>query len=246
MLGFAMNDVYCAVLAYAYVFVILAVVETVWKGDRATGRKIMHISMGNIVFLLWLITTPWTAFIVAGSMVVFSLFTTPAALSILREALTRTQRETPFLKACRESVGRLSSITVHGAGNPYGLVYYCIAFTALAFVFYDRPIVVAAGMLPLAYGDGMGAIIGLKLGMHPYALIDRKSVEGTLAVFAATIVAATAGLAFYGVALPQAVGIALALGAVTAAVEAATPGGLDNLAIPVFTAGVFLLLEGVL
>ena len=240
MLGFAMDDVYCAVIAYAYVFLVLAVVEKVWKGDRATGRKILHVSMGNIVFLLWLMTSPWTALAVAGSFVVFTLLITPAALSRLRETLGRPGGKAPLKKA----VDKLSAITVTGAGNPYGLVYYCLAFTALAFVFYDRPIVAAAGMLPLAYGDGMGAVVGRKYGAHEYALIDHKSVEGTLAVFLATVVAAIAGLAFYGMALPQAAWMAAAIGAVTALVEAAAPRGLDNLAIPACAAATFLLLGG--
>jgi dolichol kinase len=50
------NDVLCGVLVYAYVFAVLFIVEKLWKGDQAVGRKILHMSMGNIVFLLWLLT----------------------------------------------------------------------------------------------------------------------------------------------------------------------------------------------
>jgi dolichol kinase len=52
------------------------------------------------------------------------------------------------------------------------------------------------------------------------------------------------GLIFYGMPWPQAAGMALALGLVTALVEAAAPWGLDNLAIPVCATGTFLLLGG--
>jgi len=61
------NDVLCGVLVYAYVFAVIFIVERLWKGDQAVGRKILHMSMGNIVFLLWLLTSPWTALIIAGS-----------------------------------------------------------------------------------------------------------------------------------------------------------------------------------
>lgn len=241
MPGPAVSDLVCAALVYAYVGLVIFAVERLWRGDRATGRKILHISIGNVVFLLWLPTSPWTGLAVAGSFVVFSLLITPRALALLRDALGRSGGGR-LREACRRAVGRLSSISVSGAGNEFGLVYYCIAFTVLAFAFFDRPVVVAAGILPLAYGDGMGAVVGLRYGAHGYRLIDRKSVEGSLAVFAASAVAVLAGLAFYGVPWLQAVALAAVIGAVSALVEAAAPWGLDNLAIPACAAAAFLLL----
>ncbi len=241
MPGPAVSDVACALLVYAYVAAVIFAVERLWRGDPATGRKILHISIGNVVFLLWLLTSPWTALAVAGSFVAFSLLITPRALGLLRGAFG--DRGGGRLRgAGRRAVDRLAAISVSGAGNEFGLVYYCIAFTVLAFAFYDRPVVVAAGILPLAYGDGMGALVGLRYGAHGYRLIDRKSVEGSLAVFAASAVAVLVGLAFYGIPWPQAAGIALALGAITAVVEAAAPWGLDNLAIPACAVATFLLL----
>jgi phytol kinase len=232
----------CGVFAYTYVLLVIVAVELLWKGDRATGRKILHMSVGNIVFFLWMLTSPWTALLVAGSFVLFSLLITSRMQQRLRDIVGRFP-EGPG-KAYRKALDKLSAISVSGAGNEFGLVYYCIAFTALAFLFYDRPIVVAAGMLPLAFGDGMGAVIGMSYGRHPYAIIDRKSVEGTLAVFAAAVIGVAFGLIFYGMPWPQAAGMALALGLVTALVEAAAPWGLDNLAIPVCATGTFLLLGG--
>jgi phytol kinase len=234
----------CGLFAYSYVTVVFFIVERLWKGDGATKRKILHMSVGNIVFFLWLLTSPWTALVVAGSFVLFSLLITSRMQQRFRDLVGRFPEGTGPGKVFRKVLDRLSAISVSGAGNQYGLVYYCIAFTILAILFYDRPIVVAAGMLPLALGDGMGAVIGLAYGAHPYALIDRKSLEGTLAVFAAATIGVAFGLAFYGMPLPQAAGMALVLGLVTALVEAAAPWGLDNLAIPAFAAGTFLLLGG--
>jgi phytol kinase len=240
-----MSDLLCAVFAYAYVAVVMFAVEKLWRGDRTMGRKIMHMSVGNIVFFLWMLTSPWTALLVAGSFVLFSLLITSRMQRRLRGILGRLPEGPRRGKVCRKVLDKLSAISVSGAGNEFGLVYYCIAFTVLAFLFYDRPIVVAAGMLPLALGDGMGAVIGLNYGAHPYAIIDRKSVEGTLAVFAAAAVGVAFGLFFYGMPWPQAAGMALAIGLVTALVEAAAPWGPDNLAIPACATATFLLLGGV-
>ncbi len=238
------NDVLCGVLVYAYVFAVLFAVERLWKGDQAVGRKILHMSMGNIVFLLWLLTSPWTAFIIAGSFVIFSLFVTHRMQQHFRETLSRTGETTLSRKAYRKVVTKLSAISVSGAGNEFGLVYYCVAFLVLAFIFYDRPVIVAVGLLPLAYGDGMGAVIGRKYGTHHFQLIDKKTIEGSLAVFGASAVAVFIGLVFYGMMLANAVWMALAIGAVSALVEAAAPYGLDNLAIPASAVIAFLMLGG--
>jgi phytol kinase len=242
--GLPLSDFWCGVFAYAYVALVWLAVERLWRGDRALGRKILHMAVGNIVFFLWLLTSPWTALVVAGSFVLFSLLLTSRMQRSLRGLLGRIPEGTRPGKAGRKVLAKLSTISVTGAGNEFGLVYYCLAFTALAFLFYDRPIVVAAGMLPLALGDGMGAVIGLNYGAHRYRIVDRKSLEGTLAVFAAAAAGVAFGLLFYGMAWPQAAAMAVAIGLVTAVVEAAAPWGLDNLAIPACASGAFLLLGG--
>lgn len=239
-----MNDVLCGVLVYAYVFAVIFIVERLWKGDQAVGRKILHMSMGNIVFLLWLLTSPWTAFVIAGSFVVFTLLVTHRMQQHYKASLSQSGGTTPFHRGYRKVLEKLSKVSVSGAGNEFGLVYYCIAFLFLAFIFYDRPVFVAVGLLPLAYGDGMGAIVGRRFGAHPFRLIDKKTVEGSLAVFGASTIAVLAGLVFYGMPPVNAAWMALAVGAISALVEAAAPYGLDNLAIPASAVIAFLLLGG--
>jgi phytol kinase len=239
------SDLFCGIFAYVYVGLVFFAVERLWKGDGALRRKILHMSVGNIIFFLWLLTSPWTALVVAGSFVVFSLLITGQMQRYLRDITGHWREGTWMRNTGRKVLDKLSAISVSGAGNEFGLVYYCTAFTVLAFLFYDRPIVVVAGMLPLALGDGLGAVIGMSYGAHPYAIVDPKSVEGTLAVFAAAAIGVAFGLLFYGMPCQQAAGMALVLGLVTAVVEAAAPWGLDNLAIPACAAGTFLLLGGV-
>jgi len=148
-------------------------------------------------------------------------------------------------KIYRKVATWLTLVSASSAGNELGLVYYCLAYTALAVLFYKTPIVVAAGMLPLAYGDGLGAVIGQKFGKHPYKITDRKSLEGSAAVLVGAAVAAFAGFAFYGMPWPEAAGKACAIGLVATAAEALAPHGLDNLAIPLCATATFLLLGAV-
>lgn len=243
MLGFTLNDLLCAVAVYAYVGIVIFVVEKLWRGDQAVGRKILHVSMGGIVFLLWLLDDRLTAFLIPASFVLFSLLITQRMQLSFLSALSLAGKRTLLRKVNRKIMAKLSLVSASDAGNEFGLVYYCLAYTALAVLFYRTPVVVAAGMLPLAFGDGMGAVIGRKFGAHPYQITDRKSVEGSLAVLAATVVAVFAGLAFYGLPAPEAAWKAAAIGLVAMAVEALAPRGLDNLGIPIACTLTFLALE---
>ena len=67
MLGFSYYDMLGAVLVYAYIGIVFLVVEKLWKGDRAVGRKILHIGMGNIVFILAFFTNWYAEVLIAGS-----------------------------------------------------------------------------------------------------------------------------------------------------------------------------------
>jgi phytol kinase len=246
LLGFTLYDTLGAILVYAYIGIVFLVVEKLWKGDRAVGRKILHIGMGNIVFILLFFDNWYAEVMIAGSALLFSLIITQRMqLYFLSKLTVGPGEESVFRKAYRKVIKRLSLISASDAGNEWGLVYYCLMFTVLAGLFAKSPVVVAVGMLPLAYGDGLGAVIGRKYGRHPYRIIDKKSIEGSLAVFAGTAVALLAGMAYYGVPLSDAAWMSAAIGLAIMVVEGIAPKGLDNLAIPL-SAVVLFLLFGVL
>ncbi|HEY3422480.1 MAG TPA: hypothetical protein VGK13_04915 [Methanocellaceae archaeon] len=235
------NDIIGIVLVFAYVLVVFVMVEKAWKGDRTTGRKILHISMGNIVFILWIFDSMWAEVLVAVSFLIFSMLITPRMKRYLLGTLKPDREDDgPLRKMYGNIVSKLSAISISDAGNALGLVYYCMAFTALAFLFSDRPLLIAVGMLPLAYGDGLGAIVGLRMGKHPYRIMDKKSLEGSAAVFAGTMVAVLIGMLFYGMPLAGSLWKAVIIGAMVAVVEGLAPNGLDNLAIPAATVLLFL------
>ncbi|MDI6896645.1 hypothetical protein [Methanocella conradii] len=76
MPGFSRNDALGIVLVCAYIAIVFFISEKAWKGDRAIGRKMLHISIGNIVFTLFLFDHWWAEVLIAGSALVFSLLTT--------------------------------------------------------------------------------------------------------------------------------------------------------------------------
>ncbi|MCD1294675.1 hypothetical protein CUJ83_06635 [Methanocella sp. CWC-04] len=240
MLGLSLNDIGATIAIYAYIVIVFLIVEKLWKGDKAVGRKILHISMGNIVFVLWIFDHLWAGVLLAGSFVLFSLLITQRMqLYFLSKLTLNTSNGRLFQKTYRKIITKLSLISASDAGNEFGLVYYCLSYTILAFLFFNDPVVVAVGMLPLAYGDGLGAVIGRKYGKHKYKIIDKKSIEGSMAVFAGTALAVMAGMIFYGIPAADAVWKACLVGVVITFVEAIAPKGLDNLAIPFSAAALF-------
>lgn len=98
------------------------------------------------------------------------------------------------------------------------------------------------GYLVCGWGDAVGEPVGTRWGRHRYRVPSlagvpaTRSIEGSAAVLAVGTLAAFIGLLAGGFAAADAVPIALAAGAVGAAVEAISTHGLDNLTVQVAAA----------
>jgi phytol kinase len=102
-------------------------------------------------------------------------------------------------------------------------------------VFWGRPQLVVAAMMPLTWGDALAAIVGVRFGRRKYTLLGyTRTFEGSLALFLITTLTTFLAL----VIIPPGLTIdrAAVLAAITALgaglVEALSPHGLDNLTIP--------------
>lgn len=116
--------------------------------------------------------------------------------------------------------------------------YYIIALAILVVVF-PKPIALL-GILYLAAGDPVAAIIGSNFGRHP--LVGGKSWEGTLANFAVCGVGTFLFSQFFlGMALPASLALAVIGGAISAVAEVLPIPMNDNLYFPVLSA---LMLTG--
>jgi phytol kinase len=151
----------------------------------------------------------------------------------------------PFKSLSKKMPG-LAEVTE--GGHHLGLVLYAISYTVLASVFSAKPYIIAAGILPLAYGDAAASLVGCRFGRRKFSVFGTKSVEGSLAMFAVSFVSFAASLVFFSqiYSLPPggAVVAALAVAAVAALAEGLTPKGFDNITVPFASVLVFLLLMG--
>ena len=219
-------------LACLFVFVLstLAVAEILRRKDKVSGastRKIVHLAVGNVVLVFpFVFSSVWIALIGPAFFIIFTYFTCPGS---------------PIKKFKLKGVEE---------GHTYGTVFYAISLTALVAIFF-RPnpshqynIILLGSFMPLVWGDGISAVVGSKFGNDkPYTVFGgTKTLLGSWSAAFATFGAVTISTLILQQTLSVAIYIGLFTGFITAIIEAITPKGFDNLAVPMINAlGLFLL-----
>ncbi len=194
--------------------VLLAELGHRWQWFSAEqSRKIVHIGTGNVIALAWLLQLPaWvgiTSAVLAGMITLLSYWL-------------------PILPGVN-SVGRKS----------YGTFFYAVSMGLLIAIFWPlkHPEYAAAGILVMAWGDGLAAIVGQRWGRHPYQILgNSKSWEGTatLLLVSYAIITAVLYIAHGNLLYVWLVGIPVAIVAVI--LESISQLGIDNITLPLGTA----------
>jgi phytol kinase len=172
-------------------------------------RKIVHIGSGQVVLLAWWFGLPtWMgigASIVASIVTLFSYYL-------------------PILPGVN-SVGRKS----------LGTFFYAVSMGVLFACFWsiDRPEYVAIGILIMAWGDGLAAIVGQKWGKHQYQVGQiTKSWEGSLTMGIVSFMVTFTILAFVGDDSWQTWLISGVVAILATCLESFSKLGVDNLTVP--------------
>jgi len=220
-------------LCYVYILFIIFVSSKMDKPlhiSKKTSRKFLHMMIGNFPFIIPFFTSDICPVLVAAPFILVTFFTSP---------------HSPFKNIGKRLKG-LADITEEG--HHLGLVFYAVSYTFLALFFASKPCVIAAGILPMAYGDSAASIVGERYGRRRYKLVAAKSFEGSAAMFFASFVSFAVSLFFfstlYSFSVFGKIFPALAVAAVATLVESFSPLGFDNLTVPAFSALTFLLLDG--
>ena len=226
-------NVLLMLLCYAYILFIIIIsgkMPTILHVSPKTSRKFLHAMIGNLPFIIPFFTANVYPALVAAPFILVTFIASPVS---------------PFKKINRKLRG-LAHITEEG--HHLGLIFYAISYTALALFFASKPHIIAAGILPMAYGDSAASFIGEKHGRTKYKLLARKSLEGSAAMLLVSFLSVSASLAFFSMlySLPLLNWIipALAVASVTTLAEALSPRGSDNLTVPTLGALTFLILTG--
>ena len=235
------NDIIGLVLVYALIVAALVVSLIVEKKlPKIDSRKVVHIGVGNFVFVWWMFTQSW---------VMLAFFTVPFAV-ILFIAMFRGNLI---------SESKLGELTRKGHNT--GLFLYAITITVLVVFFFrdgllsvilnngqkEHWLAASIAIMAMTYGDGFGSVVGRRIGKHK--IIHGKSLEGSIGVFCATTIMACVmfalfeavnGLTFNGVTywfdtsgiVPWFV-IAPIAGLLSAVLEALCNGDYDNFVNPI-------------
>ena len=232
MLGPGTGDLMLILLSYGYVLALIAIsgrLERVLGLSRGSSRKFLHAMIGNLVLAIPFFRGQLAPVLIAAPFILVTFLASPF---------------TPIPRL-RAMLGSLAELTEEG--HHLGLILYSISFTLLVVLFPTRPDAIIAGVLPMAYGDSSAAIVGRRMGKRE--TLNGKTLEGSVAMFAVSLVSIILGLAlispFQSFTLAQRLAPSVATALVCSVVEALSPRGSDNIAVPLLGALTFFLVQGV-
>lgn len=203
-------------VSFIYVFGIIFLARFLERYGKEASRKAVHILVCNwwLLAMIFFDSPIWAAVV-------------PACFVVLNYLSYRFQ---------------LFSSMERGAGKgDLGTVYYAISLLLLALISFgplQNPVVGGVGIMIMGYGDGLAAVIGTRWPKRPYQLLgSEKTLSGSLTMLVASFLVTLVLLAATG--QPQVLIPAITLALLATVLEAITPLGLDNLTVPLVSAGVY-------
>ena len=199
------------------VILLAEVLNRIITSEAELTRKVVHIGAGNVILIAWWFEIPsWMG---VGAAVV------AAIIALLSYFL-------PILPSIN-SVGRKS----------LGTFFYAVSMGILiAWFFPDTPQYAAIGILTMAWGDGMAALVGQNFGRHPYKLFgSTKSWEGSLTMAMVSYLICWSILLAVEGNFWQIWLIPMIIAVTATSFEAISKLGVDNLTVPLVSGGLSFL-----
>lgn len=189
---------------------------------------------------LWRKATHLGALIIPGSYLAFGLTPSqmlaimiPVAFLMLLIDISRLRQWAFWRKVAAPIGGRM--IRGHEQAGDFTGATYILISVCLTVIMYTKPIAIAA-LTFIIVGDTLAALVGRRFGRHRFG---RKSVEGSLACLAGTLLVAVLAP---DLALPVAL-----FGAVVAAITEALSTHIDdNISVPIVSGLAMTLLSRIL
>lgn len=199
-------------LAYVGAWVIAGEVMHRRGVDALVSRKVVHIGASGVIFIF-----------------AFSFESPEPALVtiVLITALAMADRSRHFFKG----------IQSRDAEN-LGTVWYWLAMLLVVAVLWEEPRLMVAAVVPMAVGDPLASLVGATWGRRHYEVGTHvRTAEGSLAFVVSTLLLSIGALllvdAVPEVSAATAIGAAVVLACVGAAIEAVSRWGIDNLTITI-------------
>lgn len=214
-----MNNIVGILASLIYIFLVLSIATFAarYVGQHSeVPRKLVHILVGNWVFITPLFDQLWALIAVP------LLFVIVNWISKIKQVFQAMERD----------------------DDSWGTVYYAISLLVLSLLAYwlKKPVILYAGILIMAYGDGLAALIGRKYGKRQHFMgVQGKSLPGSVCVaIVSGLISFICLIYFYRhVAIWYLLFLAIITGLYAAVLELISHKGLDNLTLPIGT-GLFI------
>ncbi|XTZ10622.1 MAG: diacylglycerol/polyprenol kinase family protein [cyanobacterium endosymbiont of Rhopalodia yunnanensis] len=204
----------------SFILIYLVTIISLAEGmNRLTGadaeltRKVVHIGSGNVILIAWWFKLPPWILLVA---------------SFIASFIALISYFFPILPSIN-SVGRKS----------LGTFFYAVSIGILTYWFWiiNKPQYTVIGILIMAWGDGMAAIIGKRFGRHPYQILEiKKSWEGSLTMMGVSFLITSIILFFTGESINIILITSLLVSVIATGLEVFSKWGIDNLTVPLGSA----------
>jgi len=215
------SDWLALIISYVYVFAVIGVGEGLrkWRGySTEFTRKLIHVAVGMWAFGTVLLFQHWYFAIIP-----------PLSFVVLNYISHR---------------GEIFRSVETGEKGNLGTVYFPISFAIIICLFWERPNLLVASLMPMTWGDALAAILGRRYGQRKYSFLGTtRSVEGSLAMFIFGWLSV-----FLALLLMPPLGwqtsllYSLAVAVFATLVEALSPWHIDNLTVPLLSAALLYLM----
>lgn len=217
------QDTIALLASFVYVFAMIGIAEGLrkWRGYSVDfTRKFIHIGVGMWAY---------------GTVLLFERRTFAIIPPLAFVAINAFSYWRGTFKAMET-----------GEKENLGTIYFPISFAVLIWLFWGRPHLLVASLMPMTWGDALAAVVGRRIGKRRYTVAgSTRSLEGSAVMFLAGWVATLVPLMLMttGTIAPVvAVGVAAVTALGAAVIEAVSPWGIDNLTVPVVSALILVLM----
>lgn len=216
-----MSQYNCLLISYAFVFAIILIAtgaRKIFQVSPEISRKIIHIGVGNWIFVALYCFQDWYFALIPPVSFVFINY-----LSYRYSILKAMELDDK---------------------NP-GTIYYALSLTILTIlVFFQKPFFIFpfTGILVMTWGDGMAAVIGQR--WPGKILRPGKSLGGSLAFTGFSWVAVVIYLILFSPLAPVLIlSVSLLIALIGAGIEFLSPKNYDNLTVPITIGLIGLIFE---
>ena len=196
-----------SLLYIGFVLIIATMVAKYTKESSEISRKLIHIMVGNWIFITPIFTELWAVILVPFSFIIIN------SLSMKYNLISAMERQ----------------------DDSYGTVFYAISMFVLtgAGFILNWPMLPFMGLLIMTYGDGLAAIVGNHIKSKE--IINNKTLSGTITVGIVAFLITFGSYLFFGNddSIILLVFLSLLNAILSSFIELTGKRGCDNLSLPI-------------